>query len=76
MTEMAEHFKPQLIILPPQDRAELAEFLFDSLDSQSDEQSDAAFKEELQQRAEEIRTGAVGGRRAQEFLDELETRLS
>ena len=74
MTTRAEQLKPQLTALPTGDRAELARFLIESLDEQSDPKAVQAWEAELVRRAEEVRSGRAQGRPAAEVLAELRAR--
>ena len=63
MSETAQQLKPQLAALSSQDRAELASFLIDSLDEESDPDAEEAWDKELAARLQEIKSGnAVGVR--------------
>ena len=59
MTETAERIKHQLTDLPQRDRAELAQFLLQSLDSDEswDEESEKLWDLELERRMNEIKSG-------------------
>ncbi len=71
MTETAERLKSELSQLSPQDRAELAQFLIESLDQGADPDAEAAWDAELSRRMEEIRTGKAVGEPADKVLSEL-----
>lgn len=58
MTQSASALKTQLAELSPEDRAELARFLLDSLEH-SDVQWKEAWIEELDRRRAELRSGQV-----------------
>jgi putative addiction module component (TIGR02574 family) len=70
MNPTVEHWKSQLAILPPEERAELADYLLSSLDDEH-EAIEAAWEEEASRRVAEIRSGKVVGRPAEELLDQL-----
>lgn len=63
----------EALALPPQDRAELAELLEQSLGSEDDLVDEEVMQEWIR-RSEEIKTGAVVPRDACEVLAELWTR--
>jgi len=62
--------------LSPQDRAELAAYLIDSLDEGEDPDAEAAWEAELGRRAEEIRSGNAPGEPAPEVFARLRARSS
>lgn len=66
-----EHWKSQLVALPPGDRAELAHFLLTSLDPEEDDDAESARDEEAARRVKEIRSGQAVGRPVDELLAEL-----
>jgi hypothetical protein len=74
VTEM-ESLKDELLTLPLSARAWLAQNLLVSLDTQQEENTDALWLDELQRRAEEIRSGQVSCRPAAEALQEARERL-
>ncbi|HWE40473.1 MAG TPA: addiction module protein [Isosphaeraceae bacterium] len=79
MSETLEALKSRLEILPSRDRAELAEFLLDSLDAadaDADADADAAWDDELTRRVAEIRAGGLAGKPADQVFDELRARFS
>lgn len=53
--------RQQLATLPVQDRAELAQFLIESLDQTTDDDADVLWEAELHRRAEQIQSGDVQG---------------
>lgn len=71
MTVRAENLKAKLGELPASERAALAHFLILSLDEASDADADAAWDEELERRAAEIRSGQAGGESAEKVFSEL-----
>lgn len=75
MSETLEGLKSRLGTLPDRDRAELAQFLIDSLEPESDADADAAWEVELTRRAAEIRAGAVAGKTAEQVFAELRARF-
>lgn len=76
MTAIAEQLRSSLLALPDTDRAELAQLLFESLESAESEAETRAFDEELARRAEEIRRGQVTGLSAEELFARLDARLA
>lgn len=76
MTAHAEQLKPQLTALPPADRAELARYLLESLDSPADADAEKAWVIELERRAIEVRSGRAEGRPVGEVFSELRKRYS
>jgi putative addiction module component (TIGR02574 family) len=71
MADALESLKSQLGALPDQDRAELARFLIDSLEAQSDADAETAWETELAHRVAEIRAGRVVGKPAEQVFAEL-----
>lgn len=71
MSQTAEELKDQLIRLPQDERAELAQFLIDSLDGQSDPDAEEAWARELVKRAEEIQTGQAVGEPSEQVFARL-----
>jgi len=71
MTETAERLKSELAQLSEQERAELAQFLLESLHDQEDPDTDLAWDAELQRRDDDIRSGRAVGRPADQVLKEL-----
>ena len=59
-----------------QDRAELAYFLIETLDSTADQATEDALLAELTRRAEDVKNGAAVGIPAAEVLAELHKELS
>ncbi len=71
MTEAAEKLKAELAALPVEDRAELAHFLLESIDEETDPEAEAAWDAELARRAEEIKSGKAVGVPGEEALRRL-----
>ncbi|MFN0054021.1 MAG: addiction module protein [Planctomycetales bacterium] len=71
MTGTADALKSQLAELPTRDRAELARYLIESLESDPDAGIDAAWESELLSRLEEMRNGTGGGASAEEVFRDL-----
>jgi putative addiction module component (TIGR02574 family) len=75
MSETLDSLKLQLGTLPSRDRAEIALFLIDSLDPQSDANAEDAWEAELARRVADIRAGTVKGKPADEVFAELRSRF-
>jgi putative addiction module component (TIGR02574 family) len=75
MSETLETLKSQLVALPPGDRAELADFLIDSLEEESEGDVDATWNAELDRRMADIRSGQVTGKPAEQIFAELRERF-
>lgn len=73
MNPELEDLKARLASLAPEERAELAQFLLDSL-GPGEEDVEAAWVDVASRRVQEIRDGAARGRDAGEFLAELNER--
>ena len=78
MTETAERIKNQLTTLPPHDRAELAQFLLQSLDSDEgwDEESEKLWDLDLERRMNEIKSGQAIGEPFETVFQELRDQYS
>jgi putative addiction module component (TIGR02574 family) len=76
MSAKAERLKSELAALTPEDRAELARFLVESLDEGEQQGVEAAWDAELRRRAEEIESGLVAGEPAEKVLRELRAKYS
>jgi putative addiction module component (TIGR02574 family) len=61
MSQLANDWLKLLVMLPPADRAEIAERLLDSLDEPADPDWKTAWRSELEKRAERMKSGAVKG---------------
>lgn len=70
MTETVQKLKEQVTMLTPEERADLAYFLLQSLDEE-EEGAEAAWDAVLARRAEEIRSGKVVGKPAAQVFAEL-----
>jgi putative addiction module component (TIGR02574 family) len=73
MNPVVDHWKSQLITLPPGERIELAHFLLASVEPDV-EGVDAAWDAEASARVAEIRSGRATGRPVKEFIAELRER--
>lgn len=76
MTDTAIRLKSELAELPERDRAALASFLIDTLDTASDDDADAAWEEELRRREARIRSGHAQGEPAEKVFAELREKHS
>jgi putative addiction module component (TIGR02574 family) len=76
MTAKAERLKAELAELAPEERAELARYLIESLDEQDEQGVEAAWDKELKRRAAEIDSGRVAGEPAEKVLRELRAKYS
>jgi putative addiction module component (TIGR02574 family) len=70
-----EQLLERALRLPIQQRIELAEALFDSVDEEDPAALEAAWGEEIQQRIEEIRNGTVETIPADEVMAEMRARF-
>jgi putative addiction module component (TIGR02574 family) len=70
MAETLEQFKSQLRRLTTKERADLAYYLLESLDS-AEEGTDAAWNIEISRRVAEIRAGHAVGKAAEQVFAEL-----
>jgi putative addiction module component (TIGR02574 family) len=68
--------RTELATLTEAERAGLARFLIQSLDSGSDEDADAAWDAELERRADEIKNGRESGESADKVFSELREKHS
>lgn len=73
MSEVLELWKSQLLTLLPDERAELACFLLESLDP-DEEEIDRSWAIEVSRRVEEIRSGKAIGIPVDDLLAELRER--
>ena len=76
MDTQAEHLLRTALSLNPDDRAEIAASLIASLDSQKDEDVEAAWAEEVKRRIEQIDKGEVQLIPADEVLRSMRERLN
>ena len=76
MTATAERLKTELARLAIEERAEIAQFLIESLDEETDEDAEAAFLEELQRRSDDIDAGRARGRPFDEVIEEFRQKYS
>lgn len=76
MTTTAEKLRTELAALSASDRAELAHFLLLSLDDESEPVAGEAWDAELARRADQIKSGQVVGKPAEQLFAELRQRPS
>ncbi|OUL23342.1 addiction module protein [Nostoc sp. 106C] len=76
MTETAEKLKLQLSQLSVQDRAELAHFLIQSLDEDTDDDVEAAWDTEITKRLDDIHHGTAIGEPSEQVFSELREKYS
>src|SRR5258708_33311653 len=70
-----EKLKTELMALPPESRAMLAQSLIESLDNEVDPDADALWFEEIRRRDSEIRSGTAKTKPAEQVLQEARDRL-
>jgi putative addiction module component (TIGR02574 family) len=68
MSEAAEQLKPTLAALSQEDRAELAQFLLESLGPEMDPEVEASWVDELNRRVSEVESGKAVGIPMEEVL--------
>ena len=76
MSLIADKMRTQLATLTEAERADLARFLIQSLDSGSDNDAEAAWDAELERRAGEIKSGRESGESADKVFSELRAKHS
>jgi len=76
MGKVAEKLKGELVRLSARERAELAQFLIQSLDDETDADAEAAWDAELARRAREIQAGEAVGEPAKKVMAELRKKHS
>ena len=76
MSQLANDWLNLLVVLPPSDRAEIAQRLIESLDGPADADWEAAWAEEVQKRAERMKSGAVQGMPFDEVIAKLRLKHS
>jgi len=70
MMSKFEEVTSKAMTLPPENRAELAELLIQSLDEKEDEEVRSAWLSEIRRRDQEIRSGASVTKPAEQVLRE------
>lgn len=76
MSVTAEELRTALATLTDTERAEMAHFLIQSLDSGTDENAEAEWDAELERRADDIRSGRASGEPATKVFSELRSQHS
>ena len=76
MSLTAEKMRTELATLTAAERADLARFLIQSLDSGLDKDAEAAWDAELERRADEIKNGRESGESADKVFSELRAKHS
>ena len=76
MTDAALQLKPALANLPEGDRAALAAFLIQTLDTEIDHDAEEAWAAELDRREQRIRAGLATGEPAEKVFAELREKHS
>lgn len=75
MSDPARQFESEALKLPATDRARLAERLIASLDPEPEESAEEAWVREIERRVEELRTGNVRTRPAEDVLRGIRSKL-
>ena len=75
MMSKFEEVTSKAMALPPENRAELAELLIQSLDEKEDEEVRSAWLSEIRRRDQEIRSGASVTKPAEQVLKEAREEL-
>lgn len=75
MMSKFEEVTSKAMTLPPENRAELAELLIQSLDEKEDEDVRSAWLSEIRRRDQEIRSGASVTKPAEQVLREAREEL-
>ena len=70
-----EKLKTELMALPSESRAQLAQTLIESLDDEVDSDAEALWLREVRRRDSEIRSGTVKTKPAEQVLQEARDRL-
>ena len=76
MATELEQLKEDLLALPPQSRASLAQALIESLDEGYDEDAETLWLEEIKRRDDEIRSGRAVLKPADQVLRDTRKRLN
>lgn len=76
MSMAIDQLKSEMTLLTAKERAELAHFLIETLEVESDEGVEAAWDAELARRSDEIKSGKVTGKSAEQVFDEIRARYS
>ena len=76
MNSTADKIRIELATLSEAERTQLAHFLIESLDPETDADAHAAWDVELERRAEEIKSGRTKGEPAEKVFTELRAKYS
>ncbi len=76
MSQLASDWLNLLVVLPPADRAEIAQRLIESLDEAANPEWEKAWQVELQNRAERMKNGAIQGIPFDEVMATLRKKYS
>lgn len=71
MTATSERLAQEALVLPEQERAELAHRILLSLEDATEEGTDEAWEAEIARRVERIRNGTAEGRPAEDVFRDL-----
>jgi putative addiction module component (TIGR02574 family) len=71
-----DRLKSELTTLSAQERAELAQFLIRTLDTEPEEEAEEAWEAEVMRRVDEIRAGTAQGKPAEQVFAELRAKYS
>jgi len=75
MSDPVRRLESEALKLPAKDRARLAQRLIVSLDQEPEEGAEEAWAREIERRVEELRTGKVRTRPAEDVLREIRSKL-
>lgn len=75
MSDPARQLESKALKLPAKDRARLAKRLIASLDPEPEEGAEEAWAREIERRVEELRTGKVRARPAEDVLRQIRSKL-
>jgi putative addiction module component (TIGR02574 family) len=76
MSTTAERLQRELATLSEFDRAELARFLIQSLQTETDADAEEAWDVELERRARQVKTGQAKGEPAEKVFSDLRAKHS
>ena len=76
MSQLANDWMNLLVVLPPADRAEIAQRLIESLDEPAQPDWEMSWDEELKKRAERMKNGSVQGIPFDEVMANLRRKFS
>lgn len=75
MTNAARRLEAKVLGLPPEERARLAERLLSSLDDATDVDAEQRWIEEAERRLDEVSSGLVKSKPAEDVLDKARSAL-